>query len=134
MPNVPRVKPVKTAESLATGIATAGLDTPVVSNALDVSEATHLDVSVDFVRGGAATAVVMNVAEGDTAGGDFFTIQKLDASMNATPLDITRTTSLSEKFTLPFDVTPYKFIKLTFTGTAATAADTVTVTANKTSA
>lgn len=131
MPRVPRTDDVKVTSAVATGLAVAPLNAPAVSDVMDVRDSSQIGVNIDFVRGGAATAVVTTVEVGSAVGGPFFVLQDVTAGA-ATPLTITRTTSVSEQFAFQFDVTAFEFVRLTFNGTVATAADTVTVTVDKT--
>lgn len=132
MARVPRTDAVKVTEALATGISVDPINAEVTSLALDVRDSSQIAVDTDFVRGGTATAVVFDVEESDDGSTGWSVVQKQDAAGALTPLQLTRTTSASGRFTFPLDVTPFQFVRLKINGTTATAADTVTVTANKT--
>ena len=131
MARVPRTDNVKVTAALATGISEEPLNVEVTSDALDVRDSSVIAIDTDFVRGGAATAVVFDIEESDDGSTGWSVVQKEIAAV-ITPLAMTKTTSVSGRFTFPFDVTPYQFVRLLINGTSATADDTATVTASKT--
>jgi len=137
MPAIPRSEDVKAVEVVTSGITAAAVNVEVTSSNIDVSDATALAVSVNLTRGGALTALTIDLDESPDGGSNWFAVQFPNGAgpgVDLDPYQLTRTTSVSGRFTATIgggnnavDLRPLRLVRLRFNGTAANASDTITV-------
>lgn len=132
MARVPKTKPVKSIVELGCCLLEGPLDNgPIYTNALNIRDATDIEVDVTFVRGGTATGMIITMEAAHADIGPWFAVMEVNASGDAIPLTVTRTTSISENFSLVYSVVVHQFVRFGFAGVTGTVDDTVSVLVSK---
>ena len=97
---------------------------------IDVRGKRSLRLDCVIVPDGSGTAVVATFQHKRVDSATAYKIPEIPAGGAATALSITWTFANGNAFSIPINVEDFEFVKATFTGTGATAGDTIAVVAS----
>ncbi len=121
--------PLIVSKSIATGITSVDLSTGPTTVAMDVTGFSLIKLQVRLVRGGSASDVSIKCEESDD-GTTWSNVTSTTPTGTIAEMSLTFPTTVTVNFTVRPDVTGFIKFRCTFTGTAATSADLITVLAS----